>query len=162
MAAIDLFVEVADIDIHDVGEGVVMVSPDLFEKGHAAERFVGIGHQTGEEVEFLPGQRNRLGAAAHFASVSIQCEIGHLQQCGGLLVRGLAPEQRFDSGEEFFQGKGFAEVIVRSLAESAQFILQCVFGGEHQDQSLDLFTTQDLADLVTVYAGKQQVEDEMS
>lgn len=56
-----------------------------------------------------------------------------------LSVGGATSEECFDAGDEFFEGKGLGEIVIRSVVEAAQFVLQRIFSRQDQNGSMNLF-----------------------
>ena len=74
--------------------------------------------------------------------------------------RRLVPAQhRFDPGHQFFGIKGLFDVVVRAQFQPQHFVKNLPLGGEHDNG--DAGAAADFpADLVTVDAGKHQVQQD--
>src|ERR1017187_8272787 len=71
-AVVDLAAKVADVNVHDVGQSVVIHVPDVLHDHGAAQRAALVPHHVFENAEFLGGQVNGLGGSDHFAAAAIE------------------------------------------------------------------------------------------
>ena len=75
-------------------------------------------------------------------------------------VRGAAPEQRPDPGEQFGQAERLGHVVVGAGVESDHGVDLVGAGGQHQDREGVAVGAQPAADLQAVHAGQAQVEND--
>ena len=87
---VDFAAQVADVNVHDVGEPVVIHVPNVLDDHGAAERAAAIAHQVFEDAEFLGRQLDVFVGARHFAADAIERQVAHLQP----FRRGLAAAQK--------------------------------------------------------------------
>lgn len=97
-AFIDFIAQIPDIDIHHIGERVVVIAPDLFQNHGSAQGAIRMGHEIFQQGEFFGCQRNGLSSSSDFACSFIQVQILDLEGDGNFLVRPTA-EERLDPGE---------------------------------------------------------------
>src|ERR1035441_8290521 len=99
-AVVDFAPQVADIDVHDIGEAVVVHIPHMLHDHGAAQRTAAVAHQVFENAELFGRQVYGLGAAQNFAADAVEREIGDLQFLG----RGLAAAQQGAyAGQQFHE-----------------------------------------------------------
>src|SRR5450759_3627561 len=60
---VELATQTAHVHIHDVGEGVVLLVPDVVEDAVAREHLPGVPHEQLEQAELLGAERDLLAAA---------------------------------------------------------------------------------------------------
>src|ERR1039457_1241721 len=78
VAVVDLAAQVADVDVDDVGEAVVIHIPDVLDDHGAAEGAALVAHHVFEDAKFLRGEVDGFGAADNLAADAIQGEFVHL------------------------------------------------------------------------------------
>ena len=155
-AVVDFAAEVADVDVDDVGEAVVIHIPDMFDDHGAAEGTALVAHHVFENAEFLGREVDGFGAAGDFAADAIEREVGDLEALG----RGLsAAQEGADAGEEFDEGEGLDEVIVGALFEAFDAIVESAAGAENQHRRADLAIANFLEHLEAVHIGKHAVQN---
>src|SRR6185295_2577040 len=76
-----------------------------------------------------------LTASGHFARGRIQCQIVDLEHAWTL--GRAAAKQRTNSGEQFVDGEGLGEVIVRSCIKAFDALVYLRLCGQNQDRSLN-------------------------
>src|SRR5579863_6228813 len=79
---VDLAAQVADIDVDNVGETVVVHVPHMLDDHRAAERAAGVAHHVLKDAEFLRRQFEILAVAGHFAPDAIEREIPTCRRSG--------------------------------------------------------------------------------
>src|SRR3954463_7560664 len=93
---VDLAAQVADVDVDDIGEPVVVHIPDMLDDHRAAERTAAIAHHVLENSELLGSKVYGLGRADDFAADAIEGEIADLETLGSRLT---AAQERADTGQ---------------------------------------------------------------
>ena len=112
IAVVDFAAQVADVDVDDVGQAVVIHIPDVLHDHGAAERAALVAHHVFEDAEFLGRELDALVAAHNFAARAVEHEVAHLQAFG----RGLAAaQQSADARQQLDEGERLGEVIVGAV-----------------------------------------------
>jgi len=71
-----------------------------------------------------------------------------------------APQEGVDAGEEFGEGKGFAEVVVGPGLQAGDAVFDGVVRGEDEDAEVCAFGTELAEDVEAVALGKREVEEQ--
>src|SRR5699024_6344800 len=71
--------QVTDMHVDDVGLGVKMVVPDIFQQHGARDQLAGMLHQVFEQFELTRAQINSAAAARDLACQSVELQIGNGQ-----------------------------------------------------------------------------------
>ena len=79
----ELAPEIADVDIDDVGLGIVLVAPNRREDLLAGENAAAMAHQMDEQVELGARQSHLLSGAAHLAGDQVDLDVADAQRCRG-------------------------------------------------------------------------------
>jgi hypothetical protein len=75
-------------------------------------------------------------------------------------LTGLAtPQLNADASQQFFEGKGFDEVIIGTVFEATYAVGDGIAGGEHDDRDVR-GGAQATSDFEAINAGQHQVEDD--
>src|ERR1700756_5293241 len=106
---VDFASQMADINIHDVGETVVIHVPDMLDDHRAAEGPAAIPHQIFEYAELLGGKLDVFARARHLAADAIESEVAYLKTLRGRLA---AAQEHAHSCQKFHEGEGLDQVIV--------------------------------------------------
>src|ERR1035438_8345450 len=72
VAVVDLAAQVADVDVDDVGEAVVIHIPDVLDDHGAAEGAALVAHHVFEDAKFLRGEVDGFDAADNLAADAIE------------------------------------------------------------------------------------------
>ncbi|MCY1432408.1 hypothetical protein D9M71_484060 [compost metagenome] len=109
--------------IDQVGAGVEVVAPDLFENHHARQHLAGIAHQEFKQLVLGGQQVEGLFAPARLVADQVQLQVGDFQR--GVLYRAgaFAPQQHFHPRGHFVGGEGFGQVVVTTGAQSAHALV---------------------------------------
>ena len=153
---IDLTAKVADVDVDDVSEAVVIHIPDVFDDHGAAERAAAIAHHVFENAELFGGKLDVFVAARDFAADAIESEIADLE-----LLRGgrSAAKKNAGAGEQFDKSKGLDQIVIGALFKTFDTIVDGIPRAENQDR-WDHFAVFDfLKNLETVDIGQAEIED---
>src|SRR5271165_1918227 len=65
---VDFAAQVADVDVDDIGEAVVIHIPDVLDDHSAAEGAAAVAHQVFEDAEFLGSELDILAGTGDFAT----------------------------------------------------------------------------------------------
>ena len=74
------------------------------------------------------------------------------------LAIGAAAKQCPHAGQKFVEGERLGQVVVGAAAKTVEFVLQAVFGGQHQDHAFAAGSAQRAADVETVETREHAVE----
>src|SRR4051794_2520107 len=75
----DLAPQVANIDVHDISESVVIHVPDVLHDHRAAERTAAVAHHVFEDAELLRSEVDGFGGAGDLAADAIEREVAYLE-----------------------------------------------------------------------------------
>jgi len=75
VAGVDLAAEIVDVDVDNIGHGVKVQAPDLFNDGSARDGLAGVTHEKFEQGKFLGAQLDGTTAALHGVGDAIELEI---------------------------------------------------------------------------------------
>src|ERR1035441_7247677 len=156
VAVVDLAAQVAYVDVHDVGEPVVVHIPDVLHDHRAAEGAALVAHHVFEDAEFLGGEVDGFGAADDLAANAIEGELGHLQAFGGGLA---AAQQGADAGQELDEGEGLDEIIVGALFQALDAILEGAASAQDQHWGAGFAVANLFQNLQTVHVGQHTVQN---
>jgi hypothetical protein len=155
---VDLFAEALDIDVDEVGAGIEVVVPDVFADLDATEDAAGGAHEVFEEGELAGGELDAGGFAFYLAGCEVEDEVIHAKNVGG--VAGGAADDGVDAGDEFFDVKGFGQVIIGAEVEAFDAFIEAGARGEEDDgDGISLFA-ESAEDTESVAAGKHDIEDD--
>src|SRR5512132_2684697 len=153
---LELAAEVADVDVDDVGEAVIVVVPDVLEDGGAAHDLTGVPHQELQQGE-LPG-RELQGPAGQGGGVGgrVEDQVGDGEGGGPLAdaPADLGPQ----AGQQLLEGERLDQVVVGPGVQAADPVGHAVAGGEHEHRRPAAGLAQPPADLDPVQAGEHDVE----
>ena len=153
---VDLAAQMADINVHDVRESVVVHVPDVFYDHGAAQRPSLVAHHVFEDAEFLGGQIDGLARARNFAADAIERQVGHLQAFG----RGLAAaQQRAYAGQQFHEGERLHQVIVGALFEPAHAIVERSTRAQNQHGRSGFTAADAFEHLQAVHIRQHNIQD---
>lgn len=110
------------MDIDDVGLGIEVVIPDIFQQHGAGHHLPGIFHQVFQQAEFARLQDDLLAGPADLVGQAIEFEIADAVQ-HILIRRALATAQNFDTGEQFTKGIGFRQVVITTGAKPGDAVV---------------------------------------
>ena len=156
--AVDFIAEAADEDVDDVGLGIEMIIPDMFEDHGLGDDFVLVPQEVFQEEKFAGLEIDLGGAAPDFAGEEVHLEIGEGEV--GDDGRGAgAADEGLEAGEEFREGEGFGEVIVAAALEAGDAVVERAFGAENEDGNFDLLGAPAFDDFEAVEFGEHEVDD---
>ena len=105
----ELAPQVADVDLDDVGAGVVVVAPDRGEDLLAAADPTGVAHQVGEQLGLAIGEPHGGAVPARLAGQQVEPDPGSLKgRVGGVV--GLAQASP-DAGQQLLEGEWLGQVV---------------------------------------------------
>lgn len=115
-----------------------------------------VTHQDPQQVELLRGELEFL--VAHPGPVRLDVDSHAVR--GGLRrgLRGAAPEQRPDPGEEFGQAERLGDVVVGPGVQADDGVHLVGAGGEHQDRHGVAVGAEPSGHFEAVHPGQAQVE----
>ena len=129
--AVDLGAQAADVDVDDVGLGIEVVVPHVFQEHGAGDDLSGVAHQVLEQPE-LPGLQLDLPAGAgDGAGQQIHLQVGDFQP-GLRRFSATAPEQGLEAGVELREGEGLDQVVVAARAQALDPVVHLAQGAEDQ------------------------------
>ena len=151
----ELASEISDVDIHDIGLGIVLVAPhgreDLLPRDSAT-----VAHQMDQQVELGAGQPNQRPGAVYFAREQTRLDVAHAQRCRGSL-RGKAQLSAHPGGQ-LREREGLDQIVDGARIETRDAILDLTPRGEHDHRYRHPGLAQRAEDLHASAAGKHQVE----
>ena len=108
----------------------------MVQKGFPGDDLLLVFQQIVQQVEFPPGEL--YGSAPHRYLVALGVhdqgaagELGGLRRGGGPLA-----QSRPDAGQQFFDGEGLGDIVVRPGVQAGHLVHHCVTGGEHDNRRL--------------------------
>ena len=129
----------------------------MFHDHGAAEGAALVAHHVFEDAEFLGGEFDGFADAGDFAAGAIEVEIAHLQAFRG----GLAAAQKgANTGEEFHEREGLGEVVIGTLFETFDTVIDLATGTEDEDGRAGAAGANTLQDLQSVHIRQTEVEDD--
>ena len=146
------------MDVDDIGLGVEMIFPDLLQQHGAGHRLAGVAHQEFQQLELARLQVNLLAGAVHGASDEVHLEVADLEH-GGHAAGLPAARQGLDPGDQFGEGIGFDQIVIRAGLEARDAILDLAEGGQEQDGGLVAVLAQGLDHADAVEARHHPVDD---
>ena len=117
-----------------------------------------MAHQIFEQGIFLQGEVDPLAAPSHFARGRVQCQIVDLEHAGTL--GGAAAKQGANSGEQFVDGEGLGEVIVRSCVKTLDALIYLRLSGQNQNGGLNPCLADALENFQSGQRWQHQVDDQ--
>ena len=152
---IDLAPQVADINVDDVGQSVIVHIPDVLHDHRAAERTSTIAHQILQDAEFLRCELNISAVACDLAANAIEGEIAHLQT----LRQGLSTaQQNAHASEQLDERKRLHQIIVGAAFQPFDAIIHGVPRAEDQYGRRDFAIADLLQYFEAVHIGKAQIQ----
>ena len=141
--------------VDDVGLGIEMMVPDLFQQHGARDDMPGMPHQIFEQAELARQQVDRLARPRHAARDQVHFEIGDLEPGLGAAAAG----QRLEPRQKLGEGEGLAEIIVAARAQALDAVLDVAHGAQHQNRGLVIGRAQGGDDRQPVEARQHAVDD---
>ena len=158
MASIDFVPEIIDIDVDDVREGVKIKVPHVLGNHRAREHASRVSHHVFQQRVFLRGQVDPLPAARDFMAGGVQDEIVDLQNTRR--VAGSSTQQGPCPGDQFFNGKGFGEIVVRAGIQPFHALVHSRASGQNEDRGGHLGVSYGFQDVDAGQAGQHEIEDD--
>ena len=121
------------MDVDDIGLGVEMVVPYMFEQHRPGDHPSGAAHQAFEKLELAPLQVDLAAGAGDPARQQIHFEIAHPQH-GLLRRRRAAPEQRVDPRAQLGERERLHQIVVGAGPEPGDPVLDLSLGAQEQDR----------------------------
>src|SRR5438309_435337 len=125
--------KIVDVHVDDIGHGVEIKFPDLFNNGGAGNGLALVAHQEFEQSKFLGAEIDVMSSAAHSVADAVDFEVCNLEN------RARWPpspaQHSANTGGKFGKGERFRDVIVRASVETANSLLQHAgVGHDHHGQ----------------------------
>ena len=111
MAAIHLAAQPAHMGFHDIGAGIEMQVPDIFQQHAAGHDAPGIAHQIFQQLEFLRLQFDALAGAVHLARGSSPFP-DRPRATWSPRRWSAAPGHGVDARQQFGEGEGLDQIVV--------------------------------------------------
>jgi len=157
---VDFAAKPVDVDVDDIGVWLDAHAPDLIEDHGAGDDAAGVAAEIFEQDEFLRGEGEGLAGAGGLAAEEVELEIEDAE-AGGLGWRGgFPPEQIAQAGEQLGHGERLGEVIVATLLEAADAVVDGAAGGEDEDGGVDAELTEPEDESDAVLVGQPEIDDE--
>ncbi len=147
----------ADVDVNDVGEPVVIHVPDMLHDHGAAERTAAVAHHVFEDAEFLGGELDILAAAAHLAADAVEREVAHLQPFRSGLA---AAQQSAHPRQQLDEGKRLHQIVVGAAFEALYPIVNRIARAQDAYRRAHLAVANLLQHLQTVHVRQHQIEND--
>ncbi len=154
----ELFAEVRDMNLEEVGEGVFLLVEEVFVELRAGQHGAPMEREIFEERELSRGEVDDFSLVENLSSRGVQRDGIPLESRGG--GRCAPADECPDAGQEFVQIEGFDEVIVGTGIEATDAISSLIAGSEKEDRSGLLQGADFLEDLPSAEFGKEEVEDD--
>src|SRR2546421_2079068 len=154
--AFQLAPQVPDVDVHHVGQPVVVVVPHVFQDLPAVDHLASMPHQELQQRELLGGQLDGLAGPADAAGGRVQLHVRH-GQLGRALGRAPA-QQRPQPGQQLRERERLDQVVVGAGVQAADPVTDRIPGGEHQDRYPAAARPQRAAHLYPVHPRHHHVE----
>src|SRR5580704_10900006 len=132
---VDLAAQVADVDVDDIGESIVIHIPNVFDDHGAAQGPAAVTHQVFEDAELFRRELNVLAGADDFAANAIEREVAHLQAFRRRLT---TPQASAHAGQELHEGERLYQVIVSSAFQTLDAVVDGLTGAQNQHGRRDL------------------------
>jgi hypothetical protein len=114
---VDLAPKATDMNIDDVRLGIEMVIPDFLEEHGSGDDLSVVTHEVFEETKLARLEVDYAAAAANLPGEQIHFQIAQLKASFGSLSV-TASDQRLEPGEKLRKGKGLDEVIITTLSQT--------------------------------------------
>src|SRR3954454_6704356 len=98
-----------DVDVDDVGEGVVVHVPNVLHDHRAAERTPTVPHHVFEDAELLRRKVDRFTCTGNAAPDGIEYQVANLEFFRGWLS---APKQYADPGQQLRESERLHKIVV--------------------------------------------------
>ena len=98
--------------VNDIGLGIEMIVPDIFQQHGTRDDVAGIAHEILQQLEFAGLEEDRLAGAGNGAGQEIDFKIGRPQPRCRELRSTLRAAKAFDAGEKFGKCIRFGEIVV--------------------------------------------------
>src|SRR6266702_373101 len=128
---LQLAAQVPDVDVHDVGQPVVVVGPDVLQDPPPVDHLARVAHEELQQRELLRRQVDRPAVAGHRAGRRVQLDVFDTQPYRPL--RGTAPDQRPQPGQQLGERERLDQVVVRPGVQPADPVADRVPGGQHEN-----------------------------
>lgn len=154
----DLASETLDVDVDEVGAGVVVVVPHVFAELRAVEHAAGRTHEAGEEGEFARGERDVLGSSADLPGEEVDRKVGGGEEAG--VVAGTSAQDGVESGDQFIGEEGLREVVIGTEVQAFDAFVEGSAGGEEEDGNRAAEFADLAKDAEAVAAGEHDVQNQ--
>src|SRR5579859_5520787 len=155
---IDLFPQIADVDIDDVGLEREVVLPHFLQQHRAGDYLAGMPQKVFEQLE-LARQQIDLGVPAmHRLFDQVHFKIAYPQLRGSHIVE--TAQQRLDSRGELGHRKRLGEIIVASRLQATDLLVDGGQCRDHQHRDLYALLAQHFQSLQAVFAEHHPVHDQ--
>src|SRR5262249_31388922 len=117
-----------------------------------------VSHQVLQQAVFLAGQLNSFSAAPDLLGKAVKLNVADSQY--RFLPGCAAPEQRFDSDQEFSKRKRLRQVVIGAGFEVSHLILYGVASGQNQNWNLAIGAPNLSQNLRSIHAWKQEIQND--
>src|SRR5580692_129538 len=154
---VDLFPQIADVDIDDVGLEREMILPDLLQQHGPRDDPSGMAQEILQQAKFARQQIDPGAAAMDSLFDQIHFEIADVQFRGAYVIE--AAQHRLYPRRKFDHRKWLCQVVVATGLQALDLFVNGGQGRDDQDGHLDTLLAQDLQRVEAVFAENDPVHD---
>ena len=130
----------------------------MFRDHGPRENAAGVAHHIFKQRIFLDRQLNALSSACDFSGRRVQDEVLDLEQACGFSA--APPQQGPHSRQQFFDRKGFRQVVIGARVQPLDSLIDLRPGREDQHRCLDFLLPDPLQDLQPRQPWQHQIQDD--
>ena len=143
LVLVDLFPEIVDIYVDEIGACVEGSLPYFFGNFCAGKYTAAVLHHIEQQFEFLRAQVDLDAAAGDDKGAGVQFQVNDLQYDEGLRLQfALAFGKRPDPGVQLPEVDGLDQVVIGSSIQSPDFIVYGAEGGQLDDGNIRLYLAE--------------------
>lgn len=146
------------IEVDHIAPGISLVAPNSLQQLVTSDDTSTIEHECLEQRIFTRCQLDLLPSASH--TVAQQIDGKFIDRDHLVAQRAIrTAKQRTQASEQFFKGKGFAEVVIRASVKPFDTFWQLAKGRQHQHGGRSSFLAQRPDKLESVNARQHAIDD---
>jgi hypothetical protein len=150
--------DVADVDIEEVGEGLVVLGEEVFVKARPGDDLAAVEGEVFDQRILAGGEIEGTPVEQDFAAGGVEDHAGGEIDAGRGGALGAA-DQGAEAGVGFVEVEGLDEVVVGAEVEAAHTIIEGTAGGEEKDGGA-FFQAETAEDFPAVELGQHDIEND--
>src|SRR5580692_9443707 len=155
---INLFADIAHVDIHDIRDAFKTLIPHMIQYHGAREHPLRTAHEILEQSIFLRSKFNLLAIAPHLLRSTVHFQIGHAQHI--VALRRRAAQLSFYSHQQLRELEGLGQLVIRAGFEMHHFAVDFIPRREHQDRECRMRAAYAAQKLGATHLRQHEIEDQ--